>query len=455
MGIPHLKIGNNQPKKIKVVEEIQAPRDSTFTALVPDTKVTQLLKHIEGHKWPVRYYGSLINSQSPVNQYDKFEVDLSKSYVEIMNCQLRVSSPLDNDYDDSTAITRLTGTATLPYHITPNAGDFFIAAVDNGEDALFIVNRVVRPTHRKETVYTLDYFLYGYLNDDLTLKESIPKRVNETYYFDDFIDSRNRNVLLTTQQRNTAVELRSFLHASKQFYFDVLRQEDTGTFSIPDQHEAIIDPLLINFIKKTVDLSKHYMGAGGDYHFPSNDYKLRSIWDVILTKNYLNTNFCRDWGFISTGSFANRGILSSPSFLFIDYVLHPLNPDRSRRSDDVFVQTTGIYERVVTNDNYYMNPNLITNAKLPTGDVTMKLLPELFTSGYLVTEHFYTLLETGMSSTDISKIEVLLCNLIKVGQLDPKELLDFASTWVNWSPLHQLYYLPVIWYLIKLTLGIV
>ena len=454
MAIASIKVSAVPDENLEIVDLIQEPRESTFTALIPDTRSTTLLKYIEGSNWTTNYYGSLLNKQSPVNHLDELDVDLSKSYSELKDCVLKVTSSVSPDYDESTGITRLIGTATMSYTVTPNVGDFFIANVDKGEDAVFIVTRTQRLTQMKNTPYSFDFTLYGYLNDDPSLMERIRARVQSSYVFDNYVGSLNKNVMFTENEFDIVNKLRGFSRESKLHYFKRFYQENTNTLSIPGETKAVVDPMIIDFIFSTVDVSKFSEHQIHVYSTTSHDYKVPSILDCILRGSYDKHDTHRKYAFFESSVFVNRASFNTPQFVFLDYMLHPVGADRNGRSDIVMLSAEeASYSIVNDKNNYDLTGNEI-KVNTSTGEITAPKLPQLFIDNdYIVTDYFYELMDDGVAVEGVSQFELLLSDFLTKKKIPNKDLLQLVSDWRSWSPLHQFYMLPVIWLFIKVNLG--
>ena len=123
MAIVKLSPDAHPPIQRTVPGTIEAPAKSIFTALVPEAKITSLLKHLEGYPWTVNFYGQLLNKNNTLENFDPTTPNLTAPYYKISNLILQVSSPLSSSYDQASGITSITGSAVTPYSIPPNVGD--------------------------------------------------------------------------------------------------------------------------------------------------------------------------------------------------------------------------------------------------------------------------------------------------------------------------------------------
>lgn len=455
MGIVKLQPDAQPSIQVTTPSTIEAPSKSTFTALVPESKITSLLKYVEGYPWTVDYYGQILNTNNTINHFDPSIPNLTQSYYKVNKLILQVSSPLSSSYDQSTGITSITGSAIAPYGITPNVGDVFIAQVDSGEDAIFLITNVARKTHRKDTLYDISYTLYSYTSAQPSFLTTLNERVNEVYYFNDDTNFSNRDILIKPSVQEAIDRLKLFLHESQEYYFYTFGQKQTGSILIPGIMYSIYDPLLLNFISKVVDYNKLVDTPFYRYTYFSKQLDQPSIFDALIncSASYLTT-INRTYNFVSSASLSNKARFGTVFFAGIDYILYPTNPD----------YRTDIGQTKTINDNEFINT--IKNSKNYTGltPLTVKtsnnnrvfvlnVLPELFKDNYyVVTKTFYDYQTDKTLYSNMSFIELLIHKFINKEAISKEDLVIAVEKYKQWSLLHQLYILPVMWLLAKASI---
>lgn len=457
MAIASKKI-SNLPKELPIVEEMQERRKSTFTALVPETRIDSLLKYVEGSPWTVTYYGQLLNTNSTINHFDIKEGNLSQSYVEIKDMILKVQSPLSYSYDEEQGESILTGSAIVPFKVLPQPGDVFIANVDTGEDVLFSITTVERKTHRKDTLYEINYTSLVYVNDHPEFISAIRSRINETYYYDNAIDSKFTNLLVTPTEKYHIDKLRAFLYDSKEYYFRTFKQRASSSLAVPGLDFIAFDQILNEFIMKTVDVSLFDTTSMYSYSNYSDSYLRDTIFDCLIKKVMpVSKRIERQFGFFPTGSYFKRAQLHSGYFSHVNYLICPIEADNrmvSRKRERTFNETDFPLD-VLTEDNYDSGFNIYINVKGTDGEDVKKLLPDMFVDNYyVVSENFYNYLEDKETYKDLSYIELIIYRYLKGDRISHEEVFHCATRWEDWNYLHQFYYLPVVWFLVRQALGV-
>lgn len=449
MAIARLKPDADVPKTTTTPDVIEAPAKSIFTSLVPETKINSLLKYVEGYPWTVNFYGQILNTNNTVEHFDPSSPNLAQPYYKVNNLILQVNSPLSSSYDQATGITTVSGSSLVPFKIIPNVGDIFIAQVDSGEDAIFHITSVTRKTHRKDSLYEVDYSLHSYTSDKPEFVSQLEQRLNEIYYFNKDTDYFNRDVLLKPSVKEAIDRLKQFLQESKAYYFLNFIQPRTASLLIPGLENTVYDPLLTNFISKTVDYSTINEGQYFRPTYQSHDLNQLSILDCLLTRTQPHYNVVnRTYNFVPTTMLPIRSRLGTISHTAIQYILYPTMPNRNHLSYlNPDIPATYI-STVKTNKNYHLKNNRVIETTNNSQVFEKPLLHELFIDDYyIVSENFYRYLEDNAAYPDISYIEFLIAKFVTGKAIAKEDLAIAVETYKDWSLLHQFYLLPVLWVL--------
>lgn len=458
MAIARLKPDAEALPQVTTPEAIKEPNKSTFTSLLPETKVHSLLKYVEGYPWTVHYYGQILNEYNTLENFDPSTPNLTQPYYEVKNLILQVSNPLSSSYDEETGVTTITGSAITPFKLKPNVGDIFIANVDSGEDAIFVIYNVVRKTYRKETLYEISYNLYAYTSQNPTFIDNLNARVQESFYFNKDTNYYNRDHLIIPRVKEAIDRLKNYLVETQAFYFSTFTHKGFGSIAIPGTTSVYYDPLLLEFISKTVEISNYVDKPFYFYNYLENKYiKQKSIFDLLLERNsYLVDRINKRFSFVDTGSIVNYSRVGSVFHAGVDYILFPVEFDKSLDIDPIEINknTTTSYYSAKTEKNYYMpDPAIMIDTVYNENIHTKPLLHELFNSDYyVVSENFYRYLKDNSVYSDISYIELLISKFIKKEAIAKEDLVVAIQSYYSWSSLHQLYLLPLMWLLIRANL---
>lgn len=456
MALISKKIDTLEDKSHKVVEEIMEPTDSTYTALVPRERKNRMFKYIDGKNWNVTFYGQIVDQGSPLNHLDIKEGNFAKSYVKINNMLLKVQSDLSYEYDQEQGVSDLSGSAILPDKVRANPGDIFIAVVEDGQKVAFVVSSVERLTHRKDTLYEIEYSALAWLNDDPIYLNKLDSRINEEYFYDNYVDSLNTKVLVTTEEKFNIDKLREHLFNSQTYYFKMFRQRETGSLLVPGFNQSAFDQLLDKFIRRTADVSKFDTVGMYSYSNYGEGYNEKTILDSLITRTLPRSKHttCRKCGYFYKSEYFRRARILSPQFFGIDLLLHPFD-NRDRIVKDK--ESIGGSDRmsnvpVITEANYYNE--LTTKVKGREGEKDIFLLPELFVDDYyIVSKAFYDYMDEPLKVDTVSFLEILIHRYLSGETVDLSDIFKVFDTWDDWSLLHKYYILPVMWLITKSSLG--
>lgn len=452
MGIVKLQPDAAPPIKVTTPEAIQAPAKSIFTALVPDSKINSLLKYAEGYPWTVDFYGQILNVNNTVENFDPSTPNLTQPYYKVNKMVLQVSSPLTSNYDQSTGITTIQGSAITPYRITPNFGDVFLAQVDNGEDAIFHITSISRKTHRKDTLYEISYTLYCYASDKPEFVTALSQRVNDTYFFNSDTNFFNRDVLIKPSVKEAIDRLKFFMYESQQYYFATFAQKKTGSLVIPGIGDILYDPLLVNFIAKIVDYSVLVETPFHRYTYFDKYIDQPSIYDMLMARSASMVNVVnKTFNFMPSDMLQNKARFGTVFHAGVNYVLYPTNPNTNADIDEMkLFEESECIESFKTAKNYNTNTPVVIKTTNNNQVYDKDVLHDLFTKDYyVVSENFYKFLNDNSVYQEISFIELLIARFLKNEAIAKEDLAVAVEKYTSWSMLHQLYLLPVMWLLIK------
>lgn len=424
---------------------------STFTSLYPESKVGSLLKYVEGYPWTVHYYGQIVNTGDTLEHVDPGTPSFNQPYYEILGAILQVSSPLTNSYDEATAVTTINGSALVPFKVTPNVGDLFIAQVDSAEDAVFIINSVYRKTHRKDTLYEINYSLYQYTSSNPQLLTQFKERVQDSYHFNKDSQYYNRDFLISPVEHQDSLDLTELVRQSQAYYFDRFLKREVGTLLLPGVTDRMYDPYLLMFISKTV--GHEVFAPDGLFQYTQFERYVRQpvFWELLLTRNpAYAAGVNKEVGFTSSAQVRNRGRYGSVFHAGIDYMAGPVSPDTDADIDFLKVRTPDLWNRgFLTARNSFVYDTYVQTANNQT-EVAKHLLHPLFEDDfYVVSEKFYRYIGVHQNFSEVSYVEWLLCRFIERQAVSKKDVTVALQSYGSWSVMHQLYLLPALWLVAK------
>ena len=457
--MPLVKLQPDQPPvaaEQTLPQAIQEPSKSIFTALVPESRIVALLKFTEGYPWTVNYYGQILNKNNTLENFDPSVPNLNQPYYEVNGMIIQVSSPLTSSYDQASGITTITGSAITPYSLTPNVGDIFIAPVDSGEDAVFMVNSVIRKTFRKDSLYEVNYNLLYYTSEEPEFISNLKARIQDTYFFNKDTNFFNRDVLIKPSVKEAIDRLNVLVRESKEYYFSTFAQREAGTILIPGLPYRVYDLLLLGFLSKIIDYNDLVDVPFFRHNYGENRYiNQKSIFDLLFTRN-INTisGINKRYSFIPSHMLPNRARLGTVAHTGADYIIFPVDPDTDTVIDKLVtsIDTSDFVENVTSTKNYFI-PNITVETTSNNNSVfTKPMLHEMFVNDYyLVSKNFYDYINDNSKYPSISYIELLIFKHLNKQAIAKEDLVIAIEKYMEFSLLHQLYLLPVLWFLIKVN----
>lgn len=432
-----------------------AENKSVFTTLFPESKAGSLLKFVEGYPWTVNYYGQMVNDANTLEHVDPGTPVLTQPYYHVSGLILQVTSPLKSSYDETNGVTTVVGTGLFPFGVKPNKGDTFIGSVDSGEDAIFVINSVFRLTHRKDSLYEVNYSLYQYTSASPGTVNTLNEKIQERYFFNKDTNYFNRDLLVTADVKEAKERLTKYLRESEDYYFATFAQRDAGGIFIPGTEDSYYDPHLVNFLTKTVPYSRLIQYPFFKYTYRDKYAQQQTFFDMLLIRNVNYSNrINKKQSFVGTASLYNSSRFGTMFHAGVDYVLYPKDPnqkldiDKYTIRDPVDAFTTGY----LSDKNYEVLPLTIKTKKNNT-EYVKPVLHEMFKDDfYLVSENFYRYVDDNSTYADTSFIELMIYKFMKSEAIAREDLVVLMESYHQWSLIHQFYILPVIWLIIRNTL---
>ena len=429
------------------------PIGSNFTTIVPEAStLNSLLKYVEGYPWTVNYYGQILNTSNIPSTFDPTNINLLSPYYLINKLILQVSAPLISNYNSNTGITTVEGTSIMPYNIKPIIGDLFLVNIDNGEDAIFVINSVNRKTYRKDTIYEVTYYLLYYVSTNQSFYDTLNSKVQDLYYFNKDTNFFNRDNLLTTLTKEAVDRLNDFLWQSKSFYFQSFTKQGLGGLLLPNKSYKLYDPLLVDFIMQTVELSHEYNKLSLFNYSDEPAIKQPTILTALIKRDkQLLTILNKQQIFTPARNLSNKARLGTLVAAGINYVLYPINATEKYKINNATTTFDPLAGAIT-----YLTPENYTgyNINIMTTTGTKPLFPILgINNTYIVSNAFYSYaIDPSLpESLNISYIELIIYRFLNNEAISKKDLVIAIQNYEQWDSITQLYYLPILWLIIKNT----
>lgn len=435
--------------------------DTPYQGVLTDSKYTapgSLLTFVEGSNWTVQYYSQVLGSDNAIGPQQLDRAAPYQQYWLIKNFEMKVTQPLTAAQDDQTKTMTANGGATTYPYFVPNKGDMFTADMGDGRVGRFAVTDTDKKTYLKESVYTIEYTLLGYL-DDAAIADFAKKTVRTTYFVKDFI-TFGQNPMVTSEAYNDnqtfAQEYENLIGQYMRDFFS----RDYQTLLIPGQeNRTSYDPFLPKAFLSVVSTTDNpnvsrirQPGVAGD-----EAMQCATFWDALLEMNPSTLYGAMQKAMLfPTLYFKSLPRYSGIYYSGIQQVLYPLDArtDVDSQYDDVGLMPGGGVQivfagRRYTDLNRLMGPTTIDNFdyQAPIPGVLPLIVPVTYDDYYVFSAGFY-----GMEDkTPVSQLELLTLQAIRGEAMDSQVLHNLARQALKWENLERYYYTPVILILLKIA----
>jgi len=262
-------------------------------------------------------------------------------------------------------------------------------------------------------------------------------------------------VLIKPSVKEAIDRLNWLVRESKEYYFSTFAQKEAGTILIPGLPYKVYDPLLLGFLSKIIDYKDIVDVPFFRHNYGENRYiNQKSIFDLLFTRN-TNTisGINKRYSFIPAHMLPNRARLGTVFHTGADYIVFPIEPDTDTNIDKLVtgIETSDFVESVISTKNYYM-PNINVQTSNNNNVFNKQMLHTLFVNDYyVVSENFYTYINNNAAYANLSYIELLIFKHVTKQAIAKEDLVIAIEKYMEFSLLHQLYILPVLWFLIKVN----
>lgn len=440
MAIAKRKPESQPPVKLNLAEV----KEETYLGIVNDNDsiaTTSLLAYIEGMPWTVQYYAQLIGKHNDLRELDAHQDASFQQYQKIKDLELRVDSALQTSYDNTNALTSVTGSANVTSFI-PNVNDYFIAEAGSANTALFRVTSSERKAFNRQSVYLINYTLVRYVTNQDDAYQNLEAKTVRTYHF-----SKDRLVdglapILREDQHALTREISLLYKSLVKYYFKTFFNRTYKTLVIPSQPYSIYDPLLVDFLRQIMDTMDADEIRDITYAPIDQDRFVKdgSLWRVLLERDTVALSYVAHKAVIISKDYFNASSwIKSSAYWPLDYFVFPQVSDLARIPGDPTPPASSLVE--LAGDKVFSNQK---DFILSRPDEAIALIhPVLKDEYYLLSEWFYT----GMGQA--SALEILLRDYLKSAAPDLGLLHQLVVGYRGWPLLEQFYYGPLLFLLMK------
>lgn len=453
-----MPIARHKPTAPSIVKtNLPKIESSNYKSVIVDdneTPLKSLLAYVEGAPWTVNYYSQIISEHNDIKDFDPTQTNIYQQYSKINDLEIRVSTALNSSQDTENSLLTVSGSGLIYPFLVPNVGDLFTSSAGQSREGLYRVSNVERKTFNRDSVFSIDYELVGYTDEEKTFFSNLESKVTRVLFFnkDRLIDGGVPT--LSTEENTNYINLSSEYKKICFEYFKTFFNKEIGTLILPGQNNIIYDSFLVDFVMKIVDtFDAEEIRYVKKLTTENNPFlKQKQFWNLLEERDieilpYLNKNMV----LASTKIFNKEPMLQGLLYSRVEYIVYPENGDLS-----VF---SGKDKISFNRDEESANLNLSTISEASTSggsiaDILNKehieqncSLPIIYNvlkdKSYVLSENFYN------KTNNRSLLEILVYDYIKGNSLNIKNLSEVVSSRHKWGRLEQFYYGPILLVLIK------
>lgn len=447
MSIAKRKPTAELPQSTANLPQVQPPEYKGVVYNDKNTPLVSLIAYISGAAWTVNYYSQVVGEHNDLREIDPGQSGVYQQYKKTIGLELKVDNALSSTYDTDRGITTVTGSANVYSFLLPNVADYICADAGANRYALFKVTNVERKTFNRDSVYTIDYELIGYIEQNRELYDNIEAKVVKSFHFSKDRLIEGLSPTLRTEDYQKVINLKSLYSDLVKFYYKSFYDIRFGTLIVPGQESPIYDPFLANYISKIVD-TFDAPEISSVRKIPTDKETYLSqpqFWDLLLNKDYNGKAYSNNkMGLVAKTHFNKNSFVQGLAFSNVSHVVYPDTPDTSAfigecfgikiLASQVLIGTTGQNNAVFS----------ISDNQIIAGTVTYKLIHEVLADDfYVLSAEFYN--ETAQQSL----LEILVKDYLKGNAIDLTLLYAVTDTYRKWKRLEQFYYGPILLTLIK------
>ncbi len=442
--------GHKPLTEVKTQPSLPVIEPSNYKSITYDDKnlpLHSLIAYVSGAPMSVDWYGQVVSEHNDLREIDPEQTGVQQQYQKTVNLEIRVATAFQSNFDQDTGITSVIGSATLYPFMRPNVSDYFVTDAPDNQRAICRVTQVDRKTVNRDSTYTVEYTMVGYVANMPVIFSDLENKSIRTYHFSKERLLEGLNPTLRSEDYEKVANLKSLYADIVKFYYDGFFNKDYSTLVLPGQDSAIFDSFLVNYLMKLNDTFDAYEIRSVKQIPTDNDKYLsqKQFWDLMLYKDYTGRKLTNDeMGLVSKYLFNKNGYVQGLAYSNIDYVVYPKNPDVSLYISECYDVKIEAMETIIDTTAFKGTVADILDNQYVTPTKTYVLIYDVLEDvKYVLSAAFYN------DTPDQSVLEILVKAYLQGKPLDLDMLYALCNKFRYWKRLEQFYYGPILMTLVK------
>lgn len=438
--------GYSPTKSFEPAPELPVAVSNNFKGTVYDNNqvpVTSLLSYVEGTPWELEdYFRAVLGAHNDIKELDPGLSQEFQSYSLIKNLEVRLDDELSSSTDQTSHMTRVTGSALVYGFIKPNVNDYFIAKTGYNRSMLFRITEVDRLTWRRESVMRIQFTSVDYTDRVQTDVENLHNKVTSKYFFDRERLMEGLAPYLKEEDYKLVTDLR---RARERIGISFLRDfgnSSAQTLTLPAQTDRVYDKFLTDFVTRTFGyfefpqmLHIKQLPDTGELYLSQPQF-----WSAVLEADPDQIRFGNQrMNTVSTKSFFLNSYIKTMYSARMDRIVYPVQPDESIHTVDHEEVKTSLRGTPIATESA---PNAafaaIPRWESATGAIDAYPLISV-DDYYVMTEAFYKEDRAAMTL-----IEIMTWDYLERKTIDAKQLSFMINIYSRMPRLEQFYFGPLL-----------
>lgn len=452
-----MAIASFKPNPITNRANIPKTNDPSYKPNYEDTRINpinSLVQYVTGTNWNVDWYQAVNTEHTDLRNLDRSASGVHQTYRLIKDLPIKISQSISQGFDESTGVMTVTGSATILPYVIPNKGDLFVAGAGLEDRAIYQLTSIERKTYQKNSVYEINFELYTLESNNNELFSNLKDRIIQTFSYSAERILDGFNPIIITSEYEALQDLAYGLELYIREYYRLFHDKRTGALLVPNGTKSTYDHHVAKFMKQIT--STHEAPEviySSLLNFDADPYiSIPSIYDVIMNRDPNRLKLVHHkFGLIPGSSLTNSLRLNNPTYLGINYIVYPLEPEIVYKPDRTYGSVT---VSSLTNQSNIVDLDVFKtkyNKMIPiNGIAEYPLLPYInssILSQYLFPLEFYQ----GKANRSILERQIYL--YLYKQDLSILELRELLSTIDNWGLVEQFYYAPIVMLLVKTAIN--